>query len=187
MEKYNQVRFTTSAGYELVYDYFVGQWIRFTNLNSVDSCVFQGNHTRLFANGTVWQETPGVYTDAGAFIPLALTTAWIQFAQLQGFQRIRKVMILGDYYTPHQLQVQILNDFVATVVDDTETLTPLNDSTIPYQYLTFPTLQKSQAMQFIITELQAGPTFDQGLDLSGLMFEVGVKKGTYKVTAAQQF
>lgn len=187
MEKYNQVRFTLSSGFEVVYDYFVNQWIRFTGINAVDSCNFQGNHTLIFSNGTIWQETPGTYTDAGAFIPLGLKTAWIQMAQLQGFQRIKKIMILGDYFTPHQLQVQILNDFVTTVVTDTATLTPLVDPTIPYQYLTFPTQQKCEAMQLIFTELQSGPTFDQGLDLSGLMFEIGVKKGTYKVPASQQF
>ncbi len=107
----NQIRFTLNSGNVLVYDYFVKQWSVFTNIKAISSIITQNVFSYIQSNGMVLQETQGVYNDNGAFIKLKLKTSWLSLAGIQGFQRIYKALILGQYFGPHQLLVQFAFDF----------------------------------------------------------------------------
>ncbi len=108
----NQIRFTLNSGVTLVYDYFVSQWSVFTNINAVSSTVTaQDTFTYLKSNGLALQETVGQFSDNGSFIKLRIVTSWLSLAGIQGFQRIYKALILGQYFGPHKLQVQFAYDF----------------------------------------------------------------------------
>jgi hypothetical protein len=111
MESTNQVRFTTAAGPTLVYDYYFGQWSVFTNQPALDSANWSGSYVFLNSNGSVWQETPGAYLDNGAAIRLHFRTAWLRLGALQGFQRIKRAMILGNFVSPHSLQWNVYADY----------------------------------------------------------------------------
>lgn len=179
-----EVRFTLSNGTILVYDYFVGKWNVDLSLSAVDSCLFQNLFTFLNSNGTVYQEAPGTYTDNGAFIPLGLTTSWLSFAGIQSFQRVYEFLIFGQWYSAHNLQVQLAYNFNSSVVQ-TDTLNA-QSSLIPYQFRVFPEIQKCEAVQITLTEQQSG-SFGQGLSLSGFNFIIGKKKGHYKMPASQSY
>jgi len=178
------VRFTLSNGTILIYDYYVGKWNVDLGLSAADSCVFQNLFTYLNANGTVYQETPGTYTDNGAFIPLGLTTSWLDFADLQGLQRVKEFLILGKYYNPHTLTVSFAYNFNSTVVQ-TDTITVSSDPN-PYQFRLFLNVQKCQSVQITLLESQTS-SYGQGLSLSGFNFIGGKKKGHYKLSAAQSY
>lgn len=107
----NQIRFTLNTNIVLLYDYFVNQWSIFTHLAGISSVITDNKFTFLQSNGLVLQETPGVYTDNGSFIKLKLTTSWLSLDGIQGFQRIYKALILGQYFGPHKLLVQFAYDF----------------------------------------------------------------------------
>lgn len=107
----NQVRFTLDSGVALVYDYYAQQWGVFTKVDAVDSVVFGGLHTFLRSDGQVRRETPGVWSDAGSPIRMKLTTTWLQFAGIQGFQRVYKLLVLGEYDSPHRLRAGLAFDF----------------------------------------------------------------------------
>jgi hypothetical protein len=196
----NQVRFTLESGVTLVYDYFVQQWGVFTNQNAVDSLVWQSKTMLLRADGKVLQETSGVYTDDGQPIHLKLATSWFSFAQVQGFQRVRRAQLLGAWKSPHQLKISVCYDFDDTVVQEV-LVSPTTPTTFGgsspygaggyggqfqlYQWRIDLARQKCQAVKFIIEDLPSVTGSGEGLSLSSLAFEVGAKQGLNKVPASQ--
>lgn len=195
----NQVRFTLQSGLTLVYDYFVGQWGTFTNQYGKDCIIWQETPILLRSNGSIWRETPGLYTDAGLPIKLKLATSWFSFANLQGFQRVRRAQILGARKSPHQLQVSVCTDFNDTIVQQV-VVTPSNPTAFGaglygaeslyggefqlYQWRVDLARQKTQSVKFIIEDLPAA-TAGEGMSLSSIAFEVGAKVGLNKVPASQ--
>lgn len=196
----NQVRFTLESGKTLVFDYFVQQWGVFTNQYAVDSLNWQDTMVLLRSNGTVLKETPGVFTDAGSPIKLKLATSWLSFANVQGFQRVRRAQILGAYSSPHNLSVSVCVDFndlviqEATIVPTPPTYyggsSPYGAESVYggtfqlYQWRIDLARQKCQAVKFIIEELPEA-TAGEGFNLTSIGFEVGAKTGLNKMPASQ--
>ena len=179
----NQFRFGLSSGVALVYNYLFDQWSVFTNHPVVQACIYQNKYTYAKADGTVYQETPGVYSDAGTSISMKLTTGWLSFAELQGFQRLYKLLLLGEYKSAHKLQVTICVDFNDTTVQ-TSLITAINDPL--YQYRIFLSRQKCQSMKFTIQDIAPDVgTLAEGYSISAMAFEMGVKQGLNKLPAAR--
>jgi hypothetical protein len=178
-----QVRFTLSNGVALVYDYYlkdergIGQWSVFTNVSAVAATVFQGVYTYIKSSGQVNKENSSVFTDNGDFVQLSLETGWLSFAGLQGFQRVRRAAILGDYKSAHTLQIEAAYDFDQAV---NQTATVVATSSPPYQWLLLLARQKCEAIKLAIQDNQSA-SFGEGLDLSGISFEVGIKGGVYGI------
>lgn len=108
---HNRTYFTLDGGPALVYDYQFGQWDVFTPLSAVDSAIYQGNFTYLDAAGNAWEETPGQFLDGVQPVKLRLATGWLALNQIQGFQRVYKVLILGEFNGAHILLVKIAYDY----------------------------------------------------------------------------
>lgn len=179
-----QVRFTTNNNIILVYDYFVQQWSIFTGFSPIGAAIYNNTYTLVSSTGQVSTETVGAYTDAGNPIAIYLKTAWFSFAGVQGFERIKKLLILGESQTPTSLQVQFAYDYSNTI-NQTTTIPILNAAT-PIQYRVFPSKQKCETMQIIVTETPQTP-YGQGLSLSNFEFELGIKKGPYKLPSSQSY
>jgi hypothetical protein len=196
----NQVRFTLLSGSVLVYDYFVEQWSVFTNLYGIDSVVWQSSVMLMRTNGTVLRETNGIYDDDGVRIRLKLETSWLSFARLQGFQRVRRMMVLGGWKSPHQLNIGVSFDFNDTV-SQLATVNPQTPKAYGesspyglgvyggefqlYQWRLDLARQKCQAVKFIIEDLPEATASGEGVSLTSLAFEVGAKQGLNKVPASQ--
>lgn len=186
MKAQNQVRFTLASGaVTLVYDYYFQQWSVFSNISAVDSCIFEGNHTYLKSDGTVMEETPGLYLDDTSQIPLSGRTSWLSFAGIQGFQRIYKALFLGQQKGDHSLLISVAYDFDSTFVQ-TDTIDATAISPTVYQWRIFPVRQKCEAIQFSFVDSQIAP-FNEGFSISDLTLEVGVKTGADKLPASQSF
>jgi len=178
------VRFTISNGTALVYDFYVGQWSVFTNISAADATIFDGVYTYLNSGGGLYEETPGTYTDNGSPVLIGLTTSWLKFADLQGFQRVWEFYILGEYKSPHTLTVGVAYDFNSTVVQSDPIV--VGSSIIPYQYRINPKQERCMAMQVTLTESQSA-NYGEGLSLSGISFRCGLKRGFNKIPAAQYY
>lgn len=107
-------------------------------------------------------------------------------AGIQGFQRIYKALLVGDYKSPHTLNCELTYDFVSTVAQTITVPVASAPSGVPYQYRLFPSRQKCEAMQFTLYDTQS-PTYGEGLSLSALSFEVGIKRGLNKVSESQSY
>lgn len=213
----NQVRFTLNTGQTLMYDYYYGQWGTFVNVPAISSCIFEDLHTFLNAEGQVFKETPGEYLDGSTPVLLRFTTSWVQLAGLQGYQRAYWVYLLGTYYSPHKLNMEIAYDYNPSPLQST-LVTPVNqgpnygsDQMPVYGQLSpyggggesnsgSPSnieqgrvfLNKMRCMSFQITLSEVyDPSFGQpagaGLTLSGLNLVIAVKKGWRTQPAATSY
>lgn len=197
-----QVRFVMSGGTILMYDYYFSQWGIFQGPRARLSTLFQGLQTYVDSAGRIFQETPGTYLDGGNAVVMGFTTAWINPAGLEGYQRAYWLNFLGQYLSPHKLQVNLSYDYRANPLQSPMInpdnyaspygSDPLNGDSYTFggtggpsvgdieQWRIFFTLQKCQSFQVTVQEIfdpSLGTAAGPGLNMSGLNLVVGMKKG----------
>ena len=213
----NQVRFIMNENITLMYDYYVNQWGKHTNISAISGTLYQNFQTYLNEFGSVFQETPGVFVDGAEPVLMSLTTAWINMAGLQGYERFYFGYLLGTYFTPFTLDVQLAYDYNPSPIQNI-TVRPDNYSlpwggeaqwgsgaswgsgTSPssgsggtanvFEARFFPQFQKCESFQVTINEVYdptIGAAAGQGLSLSGLNLIVGMKKGYRTQRASRSF
>lgn len=199
----NQVRFTLSSGATLIYDYYFNQWGTFVNVPAVSSCIYEGLHTYINSFGAAFQETPGKFLDGSSPVLIGLTTGWINPAGLQGYLRSFWFFILGQYISPHKLQVSIAYDYNPSPTQSTpivpDNYSPAYGGTSPYgagrpyggpgnleYWRVFLQKQRCIAFQISINEsydASLGIAAGAGLTISGLNLVVALKSGWSTISA----
>lgn len=173
----NQVRFTLNTGITLVYDYFVNEWGTFNGIAGISSTLYQGLHTYVNSSSSVFQETPGLYQDGTSPTLMSFQTGWLNLANLQGYQRAYKSYLLGSYYSPHNFSLGVAYDYNPAILQ-TITVNPTNTtgsgSQVEQWELNFEK-QQCQSFQLTFNEISS-QSAGQGLTISGLDLEYGVKK-----------
>lgn len=188
-----QVRFTLDSGITLMYDYYFQQWGTFSGVPAISSTLYQDLHTFVNAQGQVFQESPGLYVDGSNPVLLSFATSWINVAGLQGYQRSYFFYMIGQYITPHFLQIGVAYDYNPSPTQSTM-ISPTNYSPAyaaappsqnsPYgqellysgpgdveQWRVFLANQRCQAFQLQIQEVydrSLGVLPGEGLRMSGL-------------------
>ena len=202
-----QVRFTMNTGITLMYDYFFQQWGVFVGVGATSSTIYEQLHTYLDQYGRVFQETPGLYLDGSVPVLQAFSTGWIASAGLIGFQRAYWLNLLGTYFSPHKLNVQVAYDYnpnpqQSTIVQPPNYAGPWGSlptwgagqswGGTPYTNVerarVFFDKQKCTAFQIIIDEVfdsTYGTQAGEGLTLSGMNLTIGVKK-SYPTPSAER-
>lgn len=203
----NQVRFCLQSGNALLYDYFFDRWGTFSSIPAISATLYGGLHTYLTSSGSVRQETPGAYLDAGVPVLMSFTTAWMNLAGLEGFQRAYMVYLIGTYISAHYLQVQLAYDY-APSPSQSVMISPnsyggvYGGNAVPVygqgpayggpgtleQWRVFLSTQKCQAFQLTVNEVYNpayGTPNGAGLSFSGLNMVVGMKKGYVPLPASQ--
>jgi hypothetical protein len=158
-------------------------------------------HTILNSLGYVYQEAAGTYTDDTNPVLMKFTTGWLSFAGLQGYQRAYFFYLLGKYYSPHKLYLQVAYDYDPSI-QSAALITPNNfspayggngdDSVSPYgqqlvyggpsaveNWRVFFKHQRCSSFQISLTEVydaSLGIDPGAGFTLSGLNVVIGVKK-----------
>ena len=181
----NQVRFLTSSGLTLVYDYYFKQWSTFTNHEGVDAVIWQGVYTYLRNNGQVYNESTSFLDDTTGIV-LKAASAWLKMAGIQGFQRVRKIGFLGEFKSNHQLQIRVGYDY-KDAYQDTYTFdatTVIASSANPYQFRQSLKQQKCEALRFEFSDVLPGSP-GESYNMSDLSLEVGLKGGVNRLKAAQ--
>lgn len=193
----NQVRFTLNTGETLMYDYYYNKWGTFVGAAAISSTIYQSLHTIINSFGEVLQESPGLYLDGSNPVLVSFTTAWINLAGLQGYERIYYMYLLGQFISPHFLSVQIAYDYNSAPTQQS-IINPQNytglfgsdqlfGQTTPYggpgsleQWKIHTQKQLTQAFQVTVNEIynsQFSTIAGGGLNLSGMAMVVGMKKG----------
>jgi hypothetical protein len=209
-----QVVFTLgSGGRALVYDYFVKLWTTYTNVDAADSTVWQGRHVFVKPNGGIRIETPGVYTDDGAFISCYALSSWFAWAGIGGFGRLYKLLLLGLLRSSHQLFIGCQYDYVP-YGPNTETIEVTPPATnqwgadsvwggnplVPadtkvwggdfpqYRFRIGPKHQKCSAFRFSLrTQQTPGGDPGEAALFSAVSFEVGLIPGADRTPASRTF
>lgn len=195
LEDVNEVRFTTSDGAALVFNYEFTQWSTFSNYEAVSAINGLGSYLHLKSDGTVRKESTS-YLDAGSRIKMTIETSWLAFAGLQGYQRIRSWMLLGDFLSDHYTKVSCFYDYESfaseTVYFNVDNGLDLSyygddltygDSQIyggsgssVFQFTSQPRVQKCQSMKLRIEDIDTKTSLGGGsFNLVGLTCEVGSK------------
>ena len=206
----NEVRFTTSDGICLVYNYFFNQWSTFSNYQAVSACNALGTYVHLKSNGTVKKEVADQYNDDGARYSMAIETSWLSFASIMGFQRVYEMQLLGDFVSHHYTKVKVAYDFEDAYTDTKyfDTRTGLvsdnyygadptygtsdfygvlnDDATSVYQFRYGPPRQKCESIKLRIEDIDTiGSTGGGSVKLMAMTFEVGRKSGTNRLSPAR--
>jgi len=126
----NQVRFILDTGITLMYDYFFGQWGSFKGIKAVSSVIYQGKNALINAAGQSFVESKGFYLDGTNPILMRFTTGPLRLGDLQNYQRAYFFYILGEYLSPHKLNIALRFDYESAPSQVT-LITPDNYST-PY-------------------------------------------------------
>lgn len=200
-----EVRFTLEDGSVLMYDYYYQQWGTFNGVPAISSTVFEAAHTYLNSDGQVRQQTPGMYKDGSRPVLVSFTTAWLKLTNLQGFQRAYFFYFLGNFVSPHKLNVQMAYDYAVGTQQST-IITPLNQAVYygddvnfgsgsPYggtasveQWRVFFQKQKCQSVQITVNEIyNAAPGIPPGagFTMSGLNLVFGGKSSYPKLPSNQ--
>lgn len=190
MKSQNQLRILTSSRM-LVLDTLVGQWSEWTVADGVHACMWNGLHTYLTSTGPKQQLTAYTGVDYG----MDVETGWIKLADLQGFGRVRELMVLGEYLSTHHLRVRLARDYLvssgAPVYFDDRYWTP-SPTTVggPLQVTHGPSEQQVQAIKVRLTAMgtdDVSQPSGEALKLTGLSMRLGIKPGLYRrLPAAQQ-
>ena len=204
MKDVNQVRITLDNNTILVYDYYVDNWATFTGLSAVDSAIWNDTHAFIRDTGKVMVETPNTYTDDGVTYPMEITTGWMNFGGVQGFQRLWKSTLLGEFKSPHQLQVSFYYDYNDNA-EQTISVTPIAPSTYGsgspygsespyggtfqlYQYELRNNRQKCMSVKMKITDVNpTAGTLEEGYELSNIRLSYGVIGNSNRLKNSQVF
>ena len=205
----NEIRFSTSGGNILVYNYFFNQWSVTTGHTLDDALVYDGNYYFITSSDTIRKEDSG-YKDADAFVNSKISTGWIRVGEMQGYQRAYRLGILGEFRSKHLLKVSIYNDYgpvpVQEKIFDVNSILSVDDGFYGdeiygaidtygtsdvgvYQFLLHLKKQKCQAFRVVIEDIFDNSDNDgsgEGASIVGLTIEVGVKAGLNKVKTGRQ-
>ena len=195
----NQIRFTTATGPTLMYDYEHRQWGTFTGQAAVDAIRWGSSYVWLGSDGKVWEETANIFRDGNVRYPIKLVTAWIKLAGLQGFQRVRRALAIGNANGEHILEVGVgynyepaypeIFQFDSRVLEGSfwgsstywgadSVWGGVEDSL--YQWEMHLARQKSQSVRFRFQDLPVTAE-DEGFEIAGLALLAGFKKGAAKL------
>lgn len=106
-----EIRFLTSSGRTLVWDYYYDAWSTWLNHEGADAVTLGTEYYYLRNDGEVWQSDDS-YEDGSRSITLAIETGWLHFPKHgQGQQRIWHLHVLGDYLSAHTLNVYYQVDY----------------------------------------------------------------------------
>jgi len=205
----NQVRFILNNNVTLMFDYYYNQWGTFNNISAISGTLYHGKDTYLNSFGKVLQETSNKYLDGSQPVLMSFTTSWLNLAGLQGYQRAYFFYLLGQYFSPHKLNLQISYDYNPSpshsVLVSPTNYSPAyggdgNDDENPYgqqalyggpgdveQWRVFLKQQRCQAFQITLDEIydpSFGASAGAGLTLSGLNLVVALKKGFRPIGSA---
>jgi hypothetical protein len=183
----NEVWFGTTTN-QIIYNYYFNLWSTAT-FSWSHACNYQGKYLGI-SGVNLFKETPGIYRRENAVgtssgYALKVTTGWMSFANVQGYQRVYKMLILGTYKSAHKLQVDFAYEFVDSSAQTTVfELSQTVDS--PLQNRIFLSRQKCETVKMTLQDLAPTVgTWAQSFSLSNMAFEIGVKKGLNKLPASK--
>jgi hypothetical protein len=184
VQQLSQARFFLDNGTVAVYDTVLKRWSTFSNYPGVVSAVlFNTNAAALTSAGVVNVENAG-FTDNGTPITMTIETGWIPVTEsMQGWGRLRRVLVLGTYKSAHNATLSFAYDwdgYIDSVVFSSAAGL-LNGDTVEQ----WRTRTKRQVMQSIRLKLIDSSITGESYDIVGLALEQATKSSTAKLPDAK--
>ncbi len=201
----NMIIFLCDSGRALVYDYYMNEWSTFTNHNGLDATIWKNNYTYLKSDNKIYKRNVNKFKDGEQKYSLTIETSWIKLNGIQNFQRIKRAIVLGDYYSSHILRMSVAYDYQdyyfsqyvfnpdnvleSSLYGDSATYGSdavyggVSDGV--YQFQAHMARQKCQSIKFKFEDIFNG-TAGRAYSLTDLGLKVGVKKGQNKLTSSKK-
>lgn len=180
LPQYNQIRWFSSGGTTLVWDYLHKISGIHTGQPTNSAKSWQNTVVTTDATGANrYKEVPGTFTDRGAQYALKVTFPWLLLAGLKGYVRLYRLMGIGS--APNgsiPMNIIFTFDFDPSTAH-TQTVTP----TVLWDWEARPA--KPLASAFKITFVEASPN-GAGPVIVGFTCVYGVKKGLKPVNKAHR-
>ncbi len=184
----SQIRFLCSSGLTLVYDYIFSQWSTFTNHTGLSATNFNSLYVYATTAGAIFQESIGTYLDNATGYSVLAQTSWLALASVQGFQRVKRLILLGDFTngasSNHKIQIQAAYDFSTSFGTAFPYTFGAAAATGVFQYRERLPQQKCDVISLLIQETNTADSAEY-IDISNISFEAGVKKGLNKLGATK--
>lgn len=136
----------------------------------------------------IYQENTSTWLDFGLyFVPLKVTTAWIKSDDLQGWQSVRRVRVLAQYYDQHQMSATVNYDYQAQLEvhswSDVTIAAIVNGSWEQLKVYPGASYRRCEAVQ--VTLATSAPATNpvgsgRGAGFTGLAFEILQQPGGYR-------
>jgi hypothetical protein len=174
-EARSEFHYTLSTGVEWVYNWEDKIWTSFILPATPIYSTLQGSTPKFLSAAGVYTGSSGSET-----IPITMTTSWIALSGIQGFQRVRNLMLLMSNLSYPVLTISIYTDYDDTTPVQTYSINTSTQIAVadPLQIRLNLQNQKCEALKIKIYSPTAG------WGISGLSMEVGVKPGHYKPRTA---
>ncbi len=184
MEERELLKFTTTQGRVLLYNHFYKQWTWYDDHeNAVSAVNWKGDYGYIDSSGSVFIEDQTTHRKNGEFTKRTYDTGWLKLTGIQNYQRVRKLLISGEYKDAHQLKVTLSYDYDDSTEED-YILSPQSGE--DYQYSIHLRRQKSQSIRIQIEDVDTGAT-DEGFKITDITIEAGIKKGLNKFTSDRSY
>jgi hypothetical protein len=183
----HQVRFLCSSGSMLVFDYFQAQWSTFSAWAGIAADVANGSYYYA-TTSALYKESASLFTDNSSDVAMKVVTPWIALDGIQGYQRVRRAHLIGEYKSACTIRVRVAYADEATTYDsepaswdETFTFTPSAGTVL--QFRMHLSRQKCQAIKFEILDTSLAGT-KESFTLSELRLEVGVLGSGFRLPAS---
>lgn len=172
----------------LVYEYLGKRWSTYTNMAATQAAAINADYWWISADGLlVNRETPGQYLDNGQNILMTLETPEIPCGSggSQGWGRIYRMALLGDFFAAHKLLLSLAYDHQTNYTDTItfDTTSGLIPGDVVYQFRA-SRLPRS-VLQTLRLKIQDTANTGQSCAISSLVLEVASKNGLAKLSPAK--
>lgn len=177
---------TISATIAFTWDFYFKQWFIWNLTNQSHSLIDATSVGRTFyvvdGQGSVFNETPGAFSDRGSVIAWTVGLPALAVGQLGGWFLTYGLRVIGTYEGPHTLTIQTepsyqpVNQEIGTIV--------VASAPTDYQFERRVARQKSTSIQPLVTITPSGLT--EGARISAMSLVVGIKPGRYPLPAARR-
>jgi hypothetical protein len=142
-----------------------------------------------YSDGRLFAESRTVFTDNGAFVPMAVRMM-LKPAGLQGFVRLRRLSVLAERKSAHELTFYIRYNYDDAIVSQ-RAWSNAEIAALPREQLTMLVdRQKAQSYEVELRDAEdtsgPGPDTGEGCWLSGLAMELGVKERAFARAMAME-
>jgi hypothetical protein len=115
----SQINFLSNTGTTLMYDWYYDSWSTFTTAGLDSVLDASGTFNFITSSGAIWYQVNGQYIDGdGSPVLMSITTAWLKPQNIQGFQRIWRILLEGQFWGAQPYSIQIAYNYVSTPVDN---------------------------------------------------------------------
>ena len=188
VETRREVQFFQNNGNVLVFNYLFGLWTRFTNVNADCAGLYNNTLWKADADDIRDESLTNYANDSNQHIQMKVGTPWLRLNKINGFQRIRRAMLLlTGVEASNNTKIEVYYNYSDSSPDTISwSRTELSgfDGGSAFQLEVHIPQQKCTAIKLVFSDDSDGATARDGYEVQGLTLEYGIKANLGKEVPA---